>query len=167
MLVDALTEHANEIRLQCRPHLGEPFNSTGRAEQRLVVAGEGDQGTSKAAIKGACREGRDAGGLHCAVEGLVVVAEALVVRTVARLVDVEQGDDQPWPLVVAPDAAGGLDVLGGEHGLADDHHQAQALDVEADRDHIGGERAVNPVINVVKGRLQVAAGFGDLVGGDP
>ena len=50
---------------------------------------------------------------------------------------VEHGDDQAG---IAPaDAARGLDVLGGRLRLAHHRHEAQAVDVHADRDHVGGE----------------------------
>ena len=97
----------------------------------------------------------------------MVVTESLVVRAVTRFVDVEQGDHQPRSGVVATDAARGLNIFGGEHGLTDDQHQAEALNVEADRDHVGGQGAVNPVIPAVKGRFEPTAGLGDLVGRHP
>ena len=70
------------------------------------------QGAGQAAVEGPRRERRHAGRLDAAVERFVVGGEPLVVRPVARLVDIQDGHDQAGPLVVAADAAGRLDVLG-------------------------------------------------------
>jgi hypothetical protein len=98
---------------------GEVGGEVGQA-----VAGEGDDDGGEAAIAGAAREGGDAGGLDGAVEGVVPGGEALVVGAVAGAVDVEEGDDEARALLVAADAAGRLDVLGGGLGLAEDDHEA-------------------------------------------
>ena len=90
--------------------------------------------------------------------------EPLEMRSVARPVDVEQRDDQAGPVGVASDAAGRLDVLGAGLGLAEYDHQAEAGDVEADRDHVGGDRHVDPVL-LVEPQCQLAFGLGHQVGG--
>ena len=102
--------------------------------------------------------------LDGAVEGLVVVPEALVVGAVARLVDVEQRHDEPGPLVVAADAARRLDVLGVRLGLAEHDHQPEPRDVETDRDHVGRDRAVHALLDLVERRLESAPRLGHLVG---
>ena len=64
------------------------------------------------------RERRHARRLHAAVERRVVGLEPLVVRAVARAVDVEQRDHQARALGSRPDAARRLDVLGAGLRLA-------------------------------------------------
>ena len=95
----------------------------------------------------------------------MVVPEALVVGAVARLVDVEERHDEPRPLVVAADAARGLDVLGVRLGLAEDDHQPEPRDVEADRDHVRGDGAVHTLLDLVEAALQAPPRLGHLVGG--
>jgi hypothetical protein len=80
--------------------------------------------------------------------------EALVVGAVAGAVDVEEGDDEARALLVAADAAGRLDVLGGGLGLAEHDHEAEAGDVEADRDHVGGEGTTSTRSLAVKSRAR-------------
>ncbi|MGI9510189.1 MAG: hypothetical protein ACR2QJ_12675 [Geminicoccaceae bacterium] len=63
--------------------------------------------------------------------------------------------------------AGGLDVFGGGFGLTLDEHQAEAGNVEADGDHVGGKRHVDDLVApFAEGLLQPLFGFGHLVGGD-
>ena len=115
-----------------------------------------DERPGEAAVERARRERRDARDLDGAVEGLVVVAEALVVRAVARLVDVEERHHQARALVVAADAARRLDVLGVRLRLAEHDHQPEPRDVEADRDHVRGDRAVDALL-LVERRARAAA----------
>src|SRR5690606_27920138 len=82
------------------------------------------------------REGRDARGLHSAIEALVPGGEALVVAAIARAVDIEERDDQPRTLVVTTHAAGSLDVLRCGLGLSQHRHETETGDVETDRDHV-------------------------------
>ena len=98
---------------------------------------------SQRTVERARRPRRDAGGLDGAVERAVKLAEALVVGPVARLVEVQDGDDEAAAVVIAADAAGRLDVFGGGLGLALDQHEPEPRDVEADGDHVGGERHVD------------------------
>ena len=96
------------------------------------------------AVEGAGGPGRDAGRLDRAVEGAMEQPELLVVGAVARLVQVEHASPPGPGLSASPaDAAGGLDVLGRGLRLTLNEHQAEAGDVEADRDHVGGERHVD------------------------
>ena len=67
----------------------------------------------------------------------MVPGERLVVGAVARRAALSSIDDEPR--VLPADAARRLDVLRGALGLAHDHHQAEAVDVDADRDHVRGE----------------------------
>ncbi len=80
----------------------------------------------------------------------MVVAEPLVVRAVAWFAEVQESDDEAGLAGVAADAAGGLDVLGVRLGLAEHHHEAEALDVEADGNHVGGDGAVH-ALGLVEG----------------
>jgi hypothetical protein len=127
------------------------------------VAGEGDGDAARPRARARRGEGGDAGGLDGAVEALVPGGEALEVRAVARAVDVEEGDDQAGALVVAADAAGRLDVLGGGLGLAEHDHEAEAGDVEADGDHVGGEGDVDALL-IGEAEAEAALGLGDLAG---
>ncbi len=94
----------------------------------------------------------------------MIVAEALVVRSVARLVHVQQRDDQPRAVVRATDPARRLDVLGVHLRLPEHQHQSQAGDVEADRNHVRRQRAVDAVVSIVEGAFQPPARLGHLVG---
>ena len=141
--------------------LGRPL---GRRHRGVAQARQGDQRAGQPAVEGPGRERRDARRLDGAVERLVEDLEPLEVRAVARPVDVEQRHDQAGPVGVAADAARRLDVLGAGLGLAEHDHQAQPGDVEADRDHVGGDRHVHPVL-LVEPQGQPALRLGDLVGG--
>jgi hypothetical protein len=97
-----------------------------------------------------------------AVEALVVRGEALVVRAVARLVEVERRHHQPRPRHVTPHPRGRLNVLARGLGLARHHHEAQAVDVDADGDHVGREEHIDVLL--VRDRLaQPIARAGDAV----
>ena len=61
-----------------------------------------DQRASQPTVKCPGRERGHARGLHAAVERLVVGGEALVMRPVARLVDVQDGHDQARLFVSRP-----------------------------------------------------------------
>ena len=96
---------------------GGPFPKDGRGAPRrrhrqMSLPRQSHQRACQAPVHGPRREGRDARGLHAAVERLVVGREPLVVRAVPRLVDVQDRHHQARPIRVAAHAAGGLDVLG-------------------------------------------------------
>src|SRR5688572_17537607 len=95
---------------------------------------ETDERARETTIERAGRKRRDARDLDRTVEGLVVVAEALVVRSVPGLVDVQNRDDEPGFGRIAADAARRLDVLRVALGLAEDDHQPEPGDVEPDGD---------------------------------
>ena len=130
LLLDPLDERLEQPRLEGGAHSADAFHAPRRGQRPFKVAGQGHQRVGEPAVEGAGRERRDAGRLHRAAEGLVVVAERLVVRSVARLVDLEQRDDQPGTVVRASDAARGEDVLGVHLRLPERQHQSQARDVE-------------------------------------
>jgi hypothetical protein len=96
----------------------------------------------------AASERRHARHLDGPVERRVIRLKALEVRAVARAVNVQQRDHEPRPLVVAADAARGLDVLGSGLRLTENDHQPEARDVESDRDHVRGERHVDVLVRV-------------------
>ena len=114
------------------------------------MARQGHQGSGEPAVERASRKRRDTGRLHRTVEGLVIVAEPVVVRSVPRLVHVQQRDDQSRTVVRPSDAARRLDVLGVHLRLAEHQHQSQARDVETDRDHVRRQRAVDAVVSIVE-----------------
>lgn len=128
-----------------------------RGQRRIGVPGQPDHDGGQGAIQGARGKGGDAGGFDAAVEGLVIGGEAFVVRAVARAMDVEQGHHQAGAVRVATDAAAGLDVFGAGLGLAENDHQPQPGDVEADRDHVGGQGDIDPVGS---GKVEIQAPLG-------
>src|SRR5262245_53045289 len=113
-----------------------------------------DERPSKSSVQGSRSEWRDTSYFHGAVERLVVIAEAFVMGAIPRLVDVEQRHDKPRPVVITPDAARGLDVLGVGLGLAQNDHQPEARDVESHRDHVGRDGAVDTLLLVLKPTLE-------------
>ena len=88
-------ERSKEPRLKGGPHVADALDPARRRQPRLEVSRQSHEGAGKAAVEGAGQERRDAARLDRAVEGLVIVTEPLVVRTVARLVDVEQRHHVP------------------------------------------------------------------------
>jgi hypothetical protein len=72
--------------------------------------------------------------------------EPLEVRTVARFVDVQQRHHRPRLLLIAPNAAGRLDILCRRLRLAENHHQPKPRDVEADGNHVRGQRDIYPFV---------------------
>src|SRR5215468_1011287 len=107
------------------------------------MTGHADKRACKAVIEGTSREWCDAGNPHRTIEGLVVMSKAFVVRTIPRLVDIEERHDKPRSLVVPTDAACCLDVFGVHFRLAHDSHESQPGDVETDRDHVCCNSAIN------------------------
>ena len=73
------------------------LDSVPRSQRRLRVAGQPHEGAGEAAVEGTGGERGHARDLHRTVKGLVVVPKALVMRTVPRLVRVQQGDDESGP----------------------------------------------------------------------
>jgi hypothetical protein len=73
----------------------------------------------------------------------VEVPELFEVGSVTRLVQIENDHHEAWPTMIPADAAGGLDVLSRRLGLALHDHQPEAQDIQADRDHVGGESDVH------------------------
>ena len=95
-----------------------------------------------------CRERRDTTYFDEAIERLVVMAEALVVGTVLRLVDVKECDDEPRALVVTTHATGCLDVLCVRLWLTEHYHQPETWDVETRGDHVRRDGPVHSLVFV-------------------
>ena len=107
------------------------------ASASLGHARGGDEGPIETTVHSRHREGGDGQRLDPGVEGLVEVAELLVVREVPRTRPVAQRDDEPGAIRITADPGCGLDVLGGVLGLADDEHEAEPGDVDAHLEHGG------------------------------
>ena len=71
----------------------------------------------------------------------MVADEVLVVRSVSGAGGVQQRHDEAGRRPA--DAAGRLDVLGGSLGLPHHDHDAEAIDVDADGNHVGREDDVD------------------------
>ncbi len=100
----------------------------------------GNINTAQAAIHGARREGRDREGFDLLVEGGVIMFKTLVMAEIARARPVVDGADDARK--GATNTAGSLDILGCGLGLAGDHHQAQAADIDPHGNHIGGQNDI-------------------------
>ena len=115
------------------------------SEKRLNMPRERHDGGSQSAINRTRGPRRHAGCLDGAVEGGVELAESFIMKPVARLVNVEESEDEAWFLGETADTAGCLDIFGGGFGLSLDDHQAKPADVQANRDHVGSESHVDAV----------------------
>ena len=110
--------------------------------------GRGHEGAVKSTVDGGDGKGGDGQWFDARVEGLVEVAELLVVGQVSGPGPVAQGDNEAGTVRVPAYAGGGLDVLGGVLGLADDQHEAEAGDVHSHLEHGGGQ---DDVVGVRRG----------------
>ena len=81
----------------------------------------------------------------------MVVGEVLEMRQVARPSEMVERHHQT--LDVAPDATAGLNVFRRGFGLAVDNHQAEAGNVHAHRDHVGGKHRILGLGGVWIGRV--------------
>ncbi len=145
------------------------------AASGLGNSGGGHEGAVDPAVDSGDGEGGDGQRLDARVEGLVEVAELLVVGQVAGPGPVAQGDDEAGTVRIPAHAGGGLDVLGGVLGLADDEHEAEAGDVHAHLEHGGGQDDVvgfrrglggGRVDARVEGERHPVQGGSDVGGGD-
>src|SRR5262245_42572481 len=102
-----------------------------RGRQRwLFMTSETHKDAGETAIEGARREWRHTGDFNGTVKSLVVVPEAFVMRAVARLVNIQQRDNQAGPRIVTTYAACGLNVFRVRFGLPQDDHQTQPRNIE-------------------------------------
>lgn len=92
----------------------------------------GSQGT----VNGACGPRRHTRRFNRAIERCVKLAEAFIVKPVARLVDVEQRKDQARLVGDTTDAACSLDILGCGLRLPLNDHQPEPTDIQTDRNHV-------------------------------
>jgi len=88
-------------------------------------------------------------------------------RAVARLVQIEDRNDEPRSVRVAPDPTDGLDILGRSLWLALHEHQAEAENVEPDRDHVCRERDIDGLAAPLEWRFEPLLGLGNLIGRNP
>ena len=72
-------------------------------------------------------------------------AEALVVRTIARAIEVENRDDETGLVRLPSDARRRLDVLRRHLRLPKNGHQPESGNVESHRDHVRGEGDIEPI----------------------
>src|SRR3954463_10826122 len=77
-----------------------------------------------------------------AIERRVIVAEALEVRQVSWTDPVVDGDHQTGTRGLSSHSARRLDVFGSRLWLAEHCHQPEAINVDADRDHVAGQHRV-------------------------
>src|SRR6266850_1252378 len=82
------------------------------------------------------REGRHAGRLDPSVNTLVVGAEMLEVRAVARFSWIQDRNDQTGAPNVTPDATCGLDILRRRLRLAHNNHEAESRHVQSNLNHV-------------------------------
>ena len=101
------------------------------------------------------------GRLHLAVERTVVRGEGLVVRQIARARCVVQGEHQTR--ATAPDTTCGLDVFRRRLGLTHHRHQAETINVDSDRDHVGRKDDVR-CVGIGESSLQGVQFLRDLAG---
>ena len=131
------------------------------------MAGDGHDHGCQRSVNGTGCPGCHTGCLDGAVERAVVLPELFVKRAVARLVQIEDRDDEPRPVPVAPEPTGGLDILGRSLWLALHEHQAEAENVEPDRDHVGRERDIHGLAVPLEWRFEPLLRLGNLIGRNP
>ena len=79
--------------------------------------------------------------------------------------DVEQCNDKPRSIVVAPDTACSLNVFGMRLRLPEHDHQPEPRNIQAHRDHVGRDGAIHSLL-IIELAFQSSSGLRDLVGGD-
>ena len=114
---------------QLGPMLRDVQSARWRRHRGQPVASQGHHHAGQPAVDRARRERRDARRFDGPVER---GREPLVMRPIARAMDVEERDDEARTRLVPADAARGLNVLRGGFWLAQHDHQPEAADVEAD-----------------------------------
>jgi hypothetical protein len=129
--------------ISCVPMVAEGHRRPGRGQVQIPEPGHCHERPGEPSIERRPREGRDARRLDEPVEALVIRGEALVMRSIARLVHVEAGHDEARPSRLPPHPARRLDVLARRLGLAGDDHQPEPVDIDPDRDHVAREENVD------------------------
>ena len=115
----------------------------GRSQVQIGEPGHRDERPREPSIERRPRKRCHTRRLDEPVEALVIGGEALVMRSIARLVHVEAGHDEARPPRLPSYPARRLDVLARRLGLAGDDHQPEPVDVDADRDHVAREENVD------------------------
>ena len=128
------------------------------------MAGSRDHDGRQSPVHGPRRPGRHAGRFDCAIEAFVEVPKSLVVQPVARFMDVEQGQNETGFVRLSADPACCLDIFRCGLWLALHQHETEAADVEADGNHVGCKRYVDPVSRIRTGFCQGFLRRSDLVG---
>ena len=67
-------------------------------------------------------------------------------RSVTRLVDIQNRDHQTWPVRVSSNAACRLNVLGAGLWLTEHHHQSQPRNIQANRNHVRCNRDIHMLV---------------------
>jgi hypothetical protein len=94
----------------------------------------------------------------------VELAELLKMHSVAGLMHIEHNNHQPGAIVIATDAARGLDIFGCRFRLTLEQHQAKAGDVQIYRNHIGGKRRIHDLARRAERGLKTLFSLSHLVG---
>ena len=90
-------------------------------------------------------------------------SEMLEMSSIARLVQIKNDDDKTWPIVIAANAACGLNVFCRRLWLPLHHHETEPEDIETDRDHVGRERHVDRVVVTPEHCLEPPLGLRNVV----
>ena len=107
------------------------------------MAHRGDDHGGQRSVQGSRRPRGHARGFDCPIEAGVELAERFVMEPVARFLHVEQRENKARLVRLASDAARRLDVFGRGLGLALNHHEAEARNIEAYGNHVGRQRYVD------------------------
>jgi hypothetical protein len=81
-------------------------------------------------------------------------------RSVTRLVDIENRHHEAGPVCISPNPACRLNVLGAGLSLTEHHHQAKTRDVQANRDHVRRNRYIHTLV-VAEGQSHPLLCLGD------
>ena len=139
-------------------------NSIFWCQRGIEMPDERHDDRGKSSIQGARRPGRYAGSLDSSVECPMEVSKALIVGSVARLMQIQYSYDETTSIMVTAYAARRLNVFGGRFRLALNEHQAETRDIQTNGDHVGRERNIDGLVSIVEAGFETLFGFRDLVG---
>ena len=114
-----------------------------------TVSAQGDKGSRQCAIESSGCKWGDACRLNCSVKRCMPRAKPLEVRSVSRLMDVQQRDHKARSHRIAANAACRLNILRAGLRLPKHHHQTQPDNIEPNRDHVRCKRNID-VFLVIK-----------------
>src|SRR6266567_2694440 len=103
----------------------------------MTLPGERYQRSAKPAIQCARRERGDARRFDGPIERFMVASKSFIMRTVARPMNIKNGNDEAWTLLIATDPASRLDVFRARFRLAEYHHQPEARNIQTHGNHVG------------------------------